>query len=323
MTTELDLERAISSWLQDVPPHSDRARRTVLGQIGAVHQRSRGGGPVWSIRSRHLSPGPRPSASTVAQRPLLLAAALGGLVLVAFLGAGSLLLSAGRSPSLGGVGGQPGTTAAPSTATAQPTAPMPSAGDPDLAALGHAVTVDGFSFSFRVPPSRLTIGWDAFGSSLVSKSIAGPQGAEAIVFWAGFPDGEDADPCINAPIEQWTAADVAAGVATAHGTEVVSGPTDVTVGGYPAKQVVVVVRADEGCDPGFFYNWKAQTGGTLWVRTELGDTIRVWIVNVDGRLLFIAGETHQDLGPGVAISEEAKATLDAEIQQIVDSIRFD
>ncbi len=320
MTAEHDLERALSSWLQDVPPHSDRARRAVLGQISVTHQRSRSGGLGWSIRSRCQPPGHR-QRGAVAQRPLLLATALGGLVLVAFLGVGSILLSTGHSPSFGGVGGPPATTAAPPAATTQPSASMPSAGD--LAALTHSVTVDGFSFSFRVPPPRLTIGWDTFGSLLVSKSIAGPQGAEAIVFWAGFPDGTDADPCINAPFEGWTAEDVAAFVSAAPGTELVAGPTDVTVGGYPAKHVVVVVRADEGCDPGFFYNWKAQTGGTMWGSIEPGDTIRVWIVNVDGRLLFVAGETHQDLTPGVPLSEVAQARLEQEIQQIVDSIMFE
>jgi hypothetical protein len=77
--------------------------------------------------------------------------------------------------------------------------------------------------------------------------------------------------------------------------------------------VVVTVREDVGCDPGFFYNWKAQTGGAMWVTSELGDTIRAWIVNVDGALLFIGAETHHDASPA----------LDREIQQIVDSIRFD
>jgi hypothetical protein len=94
------------------------------------------------------------------------------------------------------------------------------------------------------------------------------------------------------------------------------------VGGRAAKHVVVIVRNDVGCDPGFFYNWKAQTGGALWVRTELGDTIRMWIVEVDGTLLFIAGETHRDVRPGEALTEAGQARIEEEIQQIVDSIRF-
>jgi len=41
------------------------------------------------------------------------------------------------------------------------------------------------------------------------------------------------------------------------------------------------------------------------------------------RLLFIAGETHRDLAPGVAITDAGRARLEQEIQQIVDSIRFE
>jgi hypothetical protein len=77
--------------------------------------------------------------------------------------------------------------------------------------------------------------------------------------------------------------------------------------------VVVIVREDLGCDPGFFYNWKAKLVDALWTETKPGDTIRVWIVEVDGALLFIAGETKPDAGSGV----------EQEIRQIIGSIRFD
>ena len=53
--------------------------------------------------------------------------------------------------------------------------------------------------------------------------------------------------------------------------------------------------------------------GALWDRNYPGDTIKVWIVDVDGTRLFIAGETHTDASPDIW----------EEIQQIVDSIRFD
>jgi len=77
--------------------------------------------------------------------------------------------------------------------------------------------------------------------------------------------------------------------------------------------VQVVVREDDGCDPGFFYNWKAATDGPMWVTTQLGDTIDVWIVDVAGTRLFIAGEAHPD----------AATDVRREVQEIVTSIRFD
>jgi hypothetical protein len=143
------------------------------------------------------------------------------------------------------------------------------------------------------------------------------------VYWAGFPDGRDADPCINAPLERWNRATVAAYIQLASGTELVTAPRETTVGGFPATYVEVVVRKAMGCDPGFFYNWKAQTGGAMWGSTEPGDTISVWLVQVGDRILFIAGETHRDLVPGEAITEAGRARLAQEIQQIVDSIEFE
>jgi hypothetical protein len=175
----------------------------------------------------------------------------------------------------------------------------------------QALTVEGVPFSFGVPDR----GWERFGRISINKSIVGSQGAEAIIFWTGFPDGDIADPCANllSPPVGPSAADLAAAVSTAPGTELVTGPSDVTVGGRAAKHVVVTVRKDVGCDPGFFYTWKDFRGGALWPKTGLGDTIRVWIVDVDGTRLFIEAETNT----------EADSDLKREIKQIVESIRFD
>lgn len=203
------------------------------------------------------------------------------------------------------------------------TSPSPAVSPPASADPTLTLTVDGLRFSVRLPDPKLGHGWETFGSLLVSKSIAGPQGAEAVVFWAGFPDGIEADPCINAPLERWTASEVAEFIASAPGTALITAPQDVIVGGYPAKYVAVVVREDTGCDPGFFYTWKAQTGGAMWAKSLSGDTIRVWLVQVGARRLFIGGETHHDATPGVALTEAVRARLEQEIQQIVDSIRFE
>jgi hypothetical protein len=167
------------------------------------------------------------------------------------------------------------------------------------------------------------MGWPHPAS--VNRSVWGSQAAEAIIFWTSFPDAEYADPCANLlgpPVPQ-SAADLAAAVAAAPGTELVTGPSDVTVGGYRAKHVVLTVRENLGCDPGFFYTWQPTPGGALWLRTEVGDTVRVWIVDVDGTLLFIEAET-------VAISTSRDhgrlargEDLERQIYQIIDSIRFD
>jgi len=142
----------------------------------------------------------------------------------------------------------------------------------------------------------------------------GPQGADGIIFWTS-PDGDNADACADllSPTVGRSAADLAAAIAAAPGTELVSGPSDVTVGGRAAKHVVLTVREDVGCDPGYFYTWQDVWWGALWPETNVGDTIRVWIVEVGGTLLFIEAETNQD----------ASSSLVDEIEQIVGSIRFD
>jgi hypothetical protein len=207
------------------------------------------------------------------------------------------------------------------SATPQPS-PSPTPADCENCRIGRqALTEEGVPFSFRVPT---TGGWERFSSISTDKSAGGPisinksivgQGAEAIIFWTSFPDGDYADPCtrVLSPPVGSSATDLAAAVSTAPGTELVTGPSNVTVGRRAAKHVVLTVREKVGCDPGFFYTWRDVHGGALWPRTGVGDTIRVWIVDVDGTRLFIAAET----------TEQADSALEREIQQIVESIRFD
>jgi len=170
--------------------------------------------------------------------------------------------------------------------------------------------VDGVRFSFALR----SYGWEPFLGISINKSTVGPQGAEAMVFWSSFPEGHRADPCADllSPSIGRSAADLAAAVASVPGTELVAGPSDVVVGGVPAKHVVLTVR-DEGvgCTPGFFYAWQDVKGGAFFWTTA-GDTIRVWVVDVDAKLLFIGAVTTEGAGSGV----------EREIQQIVESIRF-
>lgn len=171
--------------------------------------------------------------------------------------------------------------------------------------------VAGVRFSFRTPAP----GWERFGEISVNKSIRGPQGAEAIVFWTSHDNGEPAASCarvLSPPIGP-SAANLAAAFAEAPGTRLLGGPWDVTVGGRLATHVVVEVRKDVGCDPGYFFKWQDIEGGALWGSTGIGDTIRVWIVPVRGTRLVIEAET----------TRQATPRLEEEIQQIVESIRFD
>ncbi|HET7678226.1 MAG TPA: hypothetical protein VFK38_10300 [Candidatus Limnocylindrales bacterium] len=206
-------------------------------------------------------------------------------------------------------------SSSPPAATPQPTAPSTGGVNPlsaDYTIGRQALDVDGVRFSFDVP----TAGWEPYGSLHISKSTVGGQGAEAVLFWARFPDGVEADPCngdLDDPRSHSSAADLAAVVATAAGTERVAGPSEATVGGRAAQHVVLTVREDLGCDPGYFYNWKAKEGGAFWQVTRVGYTMLIWIVETDRGLFFIGGITHPDGMP----------YLGQEIEQIVVSMRFE
>lgn len=276
---------------------------------------------IWRTRDRRSIAGGSPVARwetwlrVRAITPVWLLVAAAAVVVVAVVGMG-------LGPSFGGVGGR-SAEPSPSPMPAHASSPSPVATSSDSSDLTHSLIVDGVPLSIRLPAPSLGHEWETYEGVLVSKSIGGPQSAEAVVYWARFPDGREADPCINGPIERWNRATVAAYITLASGTELVTAPQDVTVGGYPATYVAVVVREDAGCDPGYFHNWKAQTGGAMWGETIPGDSIQLWLVQVGDRLLFIAGETHRDLSPGVAITDAGRARLEQEIQQIVDSIRFE
>jgi hypothetical protein len=189
-------------------------------------------------------------------------------------------------------------------------------------------TVEGVRFSFNVshagwengPAVRLAGGKLQNRGLFVSKSTVGPQGAEAVVFWTGFRDRTPAAPC--AKLDGFATArstgGLAAAAATAPGTKLVRGPVPMSIGGRRAVHVAVEVRNDRGCDPGFFFTWRprgprGQCWGACWLESRVGDTVRVWIVEVKGTRLFIGAQTAKDAGHAV----------EREIAEIVRSIHFD
>jgi hypothetical protein len=181
----------------------------------------------------------------------------------------------------------------------------------DLLVGRRSMTVDGMSFTIEVPGS----GWEPYEGFLLSKSTHGPQGAEGVVFWSAFPDGDKADPCYGT---SWpppaTISGIAAELSTAPGVELRSDPSATTIDGHGAEHVALTVGEDLGCEPGFFYNWKTQTEGAMWVEVQAGDTIDVWLVDVGGTTLFIGAEIHAD-----GYSDQ----LVGEIETIISSMKFE
>jgi hypothetical protein len=190
-------------------------------------------------------------------------------------------------------------------------------------------TVDGVRFSLNVPKT----GWEngpherigrigndpkfRTHSLLITKSTGGGQAAEAMIFWAGFEGGGEATPCAKVlPSSAYRSrADLAAAVASAPGTKLAGGPWFTTVGGRPATQVVLRVQKDLGCQPGFFFTWPHDYAtfawGAFWPGTDVGDSIRVSIVDVRGKRLLFEAVTK----PGHGVEQE--------MVEIFRSIRFE
>jgi hypothetical protein len=200
-------------------------------------------------------------------------------------------------------------------ARAQPTlTPVVAVSEPDDLQVGrNSVLIDGVRFSVDVAP-----GWESFGpehGNYITKDERGSQGAEGVIYWAKYPAGALAEACFYlwSRRDAHTADELAGAVSSVPGTDLISGPTDVRLGGRPAKHVEFTVRDDVGCDPGFFFTYAYVYGGPLWPETYPGDSVRVWIVDVDGILFWIQGTTH----------DQASERLVREMEQTIDSFRFD
>ncbi|HEU0236173.1 MAG TPA: hypothetical protein VFR14_06995 [Candidatus Limnocylindrales bacterium] len=151
----------------------------------------------------------------------------------------------------------------------------------------------------------------------IRKGLPSSSDAAWMLIWS--VDGVYADPCahVAGPVLSASPAELAAAVAGLPGATA-SGPTDTTVGGYPAKHVTLVYGTDAGCAPGTYYPWYNDVACGLddpchrWL-SATNSTLRVWIVDVEGTHFWIEAETYQGASP----------ELDQEIRDMIASIQFE
>jgi len=299
MNTSRDPDRLISTFLAEGQTElPDRAFDAVRSEIDRTRQRV------------VIGPWRTPHMNTLAK----LATAAAAVAVVAIVGYN--LLPANR-----GVGGGPASspslspTPQPSPSTT-PAAAMPPPGP--LSVGTYTIVVEGIPASFSVPAPGWAI--DRFGSIGFGEGDFGQPDSAGLNFWQSAPENVYADPCAHTPLSPLpaaSAAGLAAAAATIPGTDLITGPGAVTVGGHPAQHVVFTIREDIACDPKEFYLWYDEStggasGGWRW-GSELGSTHQVWIIDVDGVVVWIDSETFKG----------GKLDLDQQIQQIVDSIQFE
>ena len=299
MDSNRDVARVVESWLRtDEHESADRVLSAVLALLDTTPQR------------RSWWPAPRSADMNTYAKLALAAIAVVAVAVVGFslrpqgsgVGGGGSTSTQSPSPS-------PSPVATPSPSPT-PVVVFPPAGD---LAVGtrHHMTLEGVPFTFTVP----TTDWTSNGQFGIDKTAGiGPQGA-SFILWTDSPVGVFADPCKQqeGPALGTSIDDLADAVAAIPGTDLVSGPTDVTVGGHPAKQVVIRIREDIGCASESFYLWYAPTPDFGRYATATGSTIRTWIIDVDGTPVWIDGETYKGASPSPG----------QEIQKIVDSIEFE
>lgn len=293
---DLDTTRIVRSWLRtDEHESADRVLDTVLALLDATPQ--------------HRPSPVRRFADMNSFMKLAIAAA--AVVIVTVVGFNLL-------PARSNVGGtstpspSPSPTATPAPSPSSPAAEFPSPGP--LASGTHGVVLDGIPLSFSIPGP----GWTSQEGS-IGKGEYGQPEYVGIDMWPSAPDNVYADPCAHTPLDPPPAAsavDLAAAAAAVPATQVVTGPSPVTVGGRPAQHVVLTIREDIDCEPHDAYLWYDESsggaaGGWRWAE-GLGATYRIWIIDVDGTLVWIDAYTFKGAEP----------ELDQQIQQIIDSIKF-
>jgi hypothetical protein len=297
--SEPDATRIVRLWLEEgVTTLPDHVLDAVLDQLPATSQRR----SSWLARR-----------SPVMNNTVRIALAAAAVVVVALIGYQFFV-----APNVGVPGPSPSQMASPTPEATPSPAPSEAAVFPPNGPLEigrHAMTMAGVPLTFEVT----TDGWVSQGPYFLDKGHLDTPDSAGFILWTGSaPDNTYGDPCAETPLEPpagASAAELAAAVSTVPGTELVSGPSEVTIGGYPAQYVVITIPEDIGCAPEAFYLWydgdPPQEIGRY--ASELGSTIQTWIIDVDGTLVWIDGETY------VASSPEAAQ----EVEQIVNSIQFE
>jgi hypothetical protein len=310
MSSDRDTTRIVRSWLDEgVTALPDRVLDAVLDQVPATPQRRATWGPARRFADMNTFAKFAVSAAAV--------------VLAALVGINLL-------PG-GGVGGDPfpsstsSLAASPTRSSTPSLRPEPSPIADAFPAAGqlavgrHTVSQNGIQFSFEVS----TTGWQSSGIAVAPdggniKKAGGGLQEIWMLFWS--IDGVFADPCghVAAPPVSPSASDLAAAVASMPGYDVVTPPTQVTIGGQEATHVVVKLREDIDCSPTQFFMWydDVRCGSDdpchRWADAR-GQTNSVWIFERDGTHVWIEAQTRETASPETIL----------EVQQVIDSIQFD
>jgi hypothetical protein len=292
MRTDRQLDDAISRWLEAEAPRglSDRVLRATFERTRKTRQQ---GG--WQALLRRLQ----------VNRMLAVLAGVAAVAVVAVVAVGLYV----NQP--GGIGGVPPTptqaptpTTAPSptavpTATPVPSAaatPEPTAPEPTYGPLaeGPYVLVHEQLLDVRMTVTIPAPDWHGLPTFtfLEKHGMAGPPRGAGLTVWGGnaFVYG---DPCAwesTRPDDPVASLDELVAALSAQASRDATAPVDVTVGGYPGKMLTLRVPDDADftdCDRGEFRTLIEVETGDARIHQGPGQIDEVWIVDVDGTLIYI------------------------------------
>jgi hypothetical protein len=315
MTTERETTRLVRAWLREAD--DDSAIRVVDAALAVIEHRPQR--RTWRPLRR--------IAGSSARGLLGVAAVLALVVIVAMLGL----------PWRPGPVTAPGLTPTPTpppspspSATERPApigtqvptqsglaAPSAAAFFPESGVLPAGrvyLTRAGISMSLDLP----TADWiSAQGFEIRRDPLATANGID-LRFWDTSPTNTYADPCAAAPRDPPAGSsleEITSAVAAAPGTQLLNNtPTDVTIGGHAGKQITLGIPATLPCPAGGdgFRLWYAGDPATGRYPFVAGSTIWVWIIDVDGTLVWVDAETYRG-APGSVIDD---------LHRVVESIQF-
>ena len=293
MSTDRDTTRIVRSWLRtDEHESADRVLDAVLDQLDTTPQRRATWWPARRFPEMNNS-----AKLALAAAAVVVAALLG----IQFLGPGQ------------NVGAPDLDDPDPSAATTPSASPRPLFLEGELEPGTYSVTRQDWTpvpFSFTVPA-----GW-ANRIGFITKH-AGESAEVMLTPWIVTHIYADACHWEGTLFEVGMTADEMAAALAAQGTREVSGPTDVTLGGYPAKQIELGVPAGldvNTCDDGGMRGWPASASDetTGWIPRP-GQTEVVYIIDVDGARVLI----------GTTLGPDASAQDVTELEGVIASIRFE
>jgi hypothetical protein len=295
MTHDDRLMNLLTDWLEEQPDTApDQLLDTFMTELRTAPQRA-----AWKTTLRRFT-----MFGSNAMRSYAVA---GAVVLAVVVGFG---LWAGQPPSVG-----PPVTPSPSPT---PVTPSPSATPVPAPTATSAPQTTVWSIggpddptSFFVPLTlELPSGWDQQYASMQMVGATSPRGFNAILFVTAQVRPFE-DPCARPLVPMAVGPSVDDLIdALANLPVEVSTVEETVIDGHPAKQLTFA-ESSEGpaCEDGSQFTWRWENGENHGVGPDA--LTRLWAVDVDGTRLVI-----------VAVEDEASAQEQAELQQMVDSIRL-